>query len=120
MATIEARTRIAKWVLIGAASVVLVAVAIHFASRPPQMGADEDAFKTVDALYTAVRMKDASKVTQCETRLHAYRDAAKLGASAADFLDSVIAKARAGNWEAAVERLYDFMLAQRRDGPARK
>jgi hypothetical protein len=31
-------------------------------------------------------------------------------------LDGIIKKARAGNWESATERLYDFMLAQRREG----
>jgi hypothetical protein len=83
---------------------------------PPQMGADADVFKTVDALYTAVRMKDEAKLSQCETRLHGYREAGKLPKAAADHLDGVIAKARGGGWQSAAERLYEFMLAQRREG----
>ena len=110
------RARVAKWGLGTAAAVVLIAIAMFFITRPPQMGTDEDAFKTVDALYTAVRMKDDGKLTQCESRLHAYRDAGKLTEPSAKFLDGVIATARGGNWQSATERLYDFMLAQRRDG----
>ncbi len=86
--------------------------------RPPQMGADDKTFATVDALYTAVRLRDPAKVGQCETRLHTYRDAGQLPADAASYLDGVIASARGGSWQAAAERLYDFMRAQRRDGAA--
>jgi hypothetical protein len=110
------RTRVAKWGLAVAAAAVLIAIAMFFVTRPPQMGTDEDTFKTVDALYTAVRMKDDAKLTQCETRLHAYREAGKLTKSSADFLDDVIATARGGNWQSATVRLYDFMSAQRREG----
>lgn len=121
MATIEkARpadgSRIAICVLVGVATVLSIAIAVHFFTRPPQMGTDEDAFKSVDALYTAVRMKDAAKIDQCERRLHGYRDAGKLEAAPSEFLDSVIAQAREGKWESATERLYEFMSAQRREG----
>ncbi|HJZ59003.1 MAG TPA: hypothetical protein VKE74_28930 [Gemmataceae bacterium] len=122
MATIEHdretdnRHRVA-WLVLGGLLVagVLVAVIAAF-GRPPQMGADEDVFRTVDALYTAVRTKDEARVAQCETRLHSYRDAGKLPRESADYLDGVIAKAREGRWESAAERLYEFMLAQRREG----
>lgn len=85
--------------------------------RPPQMGPDDKTFATVDALYTAVRLRDPAKVSQCEARLHAYRDAGQLPADAASYLDGVIASARDGSWESATHRLYDFMSAQRREGP---
>jgi hypothetical protein len=121
MATIELksdvdRIRVVKWGVGIAVTAILLGIVFHFATRPPQMGVDEDAFKTVDAFYTAVRLKDETKLTQCEARLHAHRAAGKLTSSAADFLDDVIATARAGKWERATERLYDFMLAQRREG----
>ena len=80
------------------------------------MGPDAEVFETVDALYTAVRNRDEARLTQCEARLAGYRAAGKLPKAAADRLDGVIAKARAGDWQPAAERLYDFMLAQRRDG----
>ena len=92
------------------------AVAAFWFRTPPQMGTSHEVFETVDALYTAVRMKDVAKVSDCERRLHAARDKGELPASAASHLDGVIGRARAGEWQPAAERLYDFMLAQRRDG----
>ncbi len=120
MATTEVetntRTRLAWYVLAGLATIALLVIVVTWFNRPPQMGTDPDVFKTVDALYTAVGMKDEAKVAQCEKRLHAYRDAGTLPESSAAFLDRVIAKCRAGKWESAAETLYEFMLAQRREG----
>jgi hypothetical protein len=122
MATTEAladrdtRTRVAKWVLGGLAVLAVAGAVLAYRGTPPQMGTDEDVFNTVDALYTAVRNHDAKRLAECETRLKAYRAAGKLPADAAESLDAVIAKARAGSWEAAAARLYDFMKAQRREG----
>jgi hypothetical protein len=39
-----------------------------------------------------------------------------LPAEAGDHLAGIIRKARAGRWESAAERLYEFMAAQRREG----
>lgn len=111
------RNRVA-WVALGATAVGLVVLAVVFLRSPPQLAPDEDVFKTVDALYTAVRRHDAEGLARCEQRLHAYREAGKLPADAADHLDGVIGKAKGGRWESAAERLYEFMLAQRREGPA--
>src|SRR5262245_816942 len=110
------RQRVAVYVLGGLLAVAALVAAFVYFNRPPQMGPDEDVFRTVDALYTAVRMKDEARLGQCEQRLHSYRDAGKLPKESADYLDGVIAKARGGRWESAAERLYEFMLAQRRDG----
>ena len=106
---------------------VLAAVVVGFAvvlgagligcGRPPQMGADEAVFDTVDALFTAVTARDEKLLGPCVQRLQAYKDAGKLPAAAADYLDGIVAKARGGRWESAAERLYDFMTAQRREGP---
>jgi len=121
MATIERvkpvdRSRVAGYVLIGVVGFAAIALAVHYFTRPPQMGTDDDVFKTVDALYTAIRMKDTGKLAQCEQRLHAQREAGKLPSGPAEYLDGVIAKARGGDWDSAVERLYEFMSAQRREG----
>jgi hypothetical protein len=80
------------------------------------MGADEDVFRTVDALFTAVTARDERLLGQCAQRLQDYRAAGRLPPDAADALDRIIAKARAGSWETAAERLYDFMRAQKREG----
>jgi hypothetical protein len=94
--------------------VVIVAVGFR---RPPQMGADERAFRTVDALYTAVRARNLARVMECEQRLRGHRESGRLPAAAADHLDAIVGDAKAERWQVAAERLYEFMTAQRRDGP---
>ena len=119
MATTEMsslQTRRATWILLALAAIGVVAILVVALRRPPQMGADEEVFRTVDALYTAVASRDEKRLAECERRLKDYRAAAKLPDSAADSLEAIIEKARAGKWESATERLYDFMLAQRREG----
>ncbi|MCI0461739.1 MAG: hypothetical protein L0Z62_32720 [Gemmataceae bacterium] len=103
-------------ILVGLLGLAAVVVLIISLSRPPQMGADEDVFRTVDALYTAVRSRDEKRLGQCAKRLADYRESGKLPAGAGDYLDGVIAQARGGEWESAVRRLYDFMVVQRREG----
>jgi hypothetical protein len=85
-------------------------------AKPPQMGPDEEVFKTVDALFTAVTARDEVLLLQCEGRLQNHKDAGKLPVAASDHLDAIIQSARAGSWETAAQRLYDFMRAQRREG----
>jgi hypothetical protein len=94
---------------------LLVAALVWWWGRPPQMGADGEAVKAVDALFTAVTARDEQLLGDCERRLHALRDSGRLPADAADYLGGVIAKARAGRWESAAERLYGFMRAQRHE-----
>jgi hypothetical protein len=84
--------------------------------NPPQMGADKEVFATVDALFTAVTARSETLLSQCERGLRGQRDAGKLPTHASDYLNGIIQKARAGEWKAAAERLYEFMQVQRRDG----
>jgi hypothetical protein len=95
---------------------VLVVAWLAWRSRPPQMGADDAVFSNVDALFTAVTARDEKRLAECEARLRALKNAGTLPADAADYLDGVFAAAHAGRWQAAAERLYDFMKVQRRDG----
>ena len=60
---------------------------------------------TVDALYTAVRNRDVRRVTECEARLASYRAAGELPPAAAEALASICARAKAGGWEPAAEKL---------------
>ena len=116
MPTTDTTTRRVAWAVLGTLG-LLLAVGVYLGLRsPPQMGPDAEVFETVDALYTAVRNRDDARLTQCEARLAAYKAAGKLPPAAAASLDGVIAKARRGDWQPAAERLYAFMLAQRRDG----
>jgi hypothetical protein len=114
MASIDCK-RIALIVL-GLAMVVALVILVVNTWPTPQMGADEAVFNTVDALFTAVTGRNEQQLGQCEKQLHTFRDAGKLPAAAADHLDSVIGQARAGRWQSAAERLYDFMKGQRREG----
>jgi hypothetical protein len=81
---------------------------------PPQLGVDREVIKTVDALFTAVTARDERLLGQCQQRLDAHKGAGKLPPEASDYLDGIIQKARAGQWESAAQRLYEFMEAQRR------
>jgi hypothetical protein len=93
---------------------ILLAYWLGWFGRPPQMAADDDVYKTVDALFTAVTARDEKQLGQCEQQLRVYKSAGKLPGNASDYLDSVINKAREGRWGPAAEQLYDFMKAQRR------
>ena len=106
----------AKYAIIGFVALVAIGVVYHYWSRPPQMGTSEEVFNTVDALYTAVRNRDEKRIGECEARLKGYREAGKLPESAANALDAIVRKARSGAWDTAIARLYEFMLAQRREG----
>jgi hypothetical protein len=108
--------RRAAWVVLGVLLAGLAVVLVLRLRTPPQMGPDDAVFRTVDALYTAVRNHDEPRLTQCARRLAAHRNEGKLPRDAADYLDGVITTARGGGWDPAARRLYDFMLAQRRDG----
>jgi hypothetical protein len=98
-----------------AAGLAVVAAAwIIWWNRPPQMGADDEVFAAVDALFTAVTARDEKLLGQCEERLCALKESGKLPDAASDYLNGDIKMAREGRWQAAAERLYDFMKAQER------
>jgi hypothetical protein len=80
------------------------------------MGADEEVFKTVDALFTAVTARDEKWLGDCQQRLRTLAEGGKLPADAAAYLDGIIQTARGGRWQSAAESLYAFMKAQRREG----
>ena len=107
-----------RWLWSAAALfLVLVAMALwagNWRFAPPQMGTDEEVFKTVDALFTAITSRDQKQLDECDRRLIAHRDAGKLPKKSADFLESVIRQVRTGKWEPAAKRLYDFMYGQKR------
>jgi hypothetical protein len=81
---------------------------------PAQIGADRETFKTVDALYTAVGLRDPEKVDQCAMKLKSLRDSGKVPEAAYKSLEAIVAQAKDGKWEPALERLSTFMEGQRR------
>jgi hypothetical protein len=80
------------------------------------MGADEEVFATVDALFTAVTARDATLLRRSEERLRSLAEGGKLSAKARGYLDGIVSDARGGEWGPAAERLYGFLLAPRRVG----
>ncbi len=101
--------------LASAGSAALLVGWLVWWGKPPQMGGDREAAKSVDALFTAVTARDGGLLGRCEERLHAHRDSGNLRPEASAYLDGIIREARTGSWEAAAERLYAFMKAQRRE-----
>jgi hypothetical protein len=97
-----------------AAAIFLMGAWYYLSNRPPQMGPDDEVFRTVDALYTAVTARQEKLLAQCEARLQAQKTEGKLPPSAAIYLDNIIATARAGHWQPAAEKLHTFMATQRR------
>ena len=114
----EERPDIRHWQwIVAIAGLAIFSLGLYFWFRvPPQMGASDEAFHSVDALYTAVRNRDESQLADCERRLKGHAETGKLTAPAWKYLDGIIQKARGGGWQSAAESLYDFMLAQRREG----
>jgi len=81
---------------------------------PPQLGQNEASFKAVDALYTAVSLRDLRLLDRCKKSLEDLRANETLTPAASKSLQAIIAQAEAGKWETAQGRLGDFMRGQRR------
>src|SRR4051794_10072400 len=80
----------------------------------PQMGPDRAAFKAVDALYTAVSLRDPGLVDPRAANLRELAESGKLPDAAHRTLAAIVAEARTGRWEPSQEQLARFMEAQRR------
>jgi hypothetical protein len=107
--------------LVGGLAAVAALVVGYFGCRkPPQLGPDEQAFREVDALFTAVTARRPELVEQCERRLADLHTGGKVPDGAMAELEVVIDRARCGKWETAAERLYDFMRGQERSGITRQ
>lgn len=94
-----------------------IAIAVLFFCWPssaPQIGPDEEAFHTLDALFTAITSRNHDRLASSETRLRSLREQGRLPAQAADRIDAIIADARTGQWQPSAERLYEFIKGQRR------
>src|SRR5262245_29093413 len=101
-----------RWpVLVGLCAIFLLAVGC---GDPPQIGPDEEAFKAVDALYTAVTSRRPQLLDQCDRQLQDLQKQGKLPDPAHEALQKIIAKARNEEWEAAALALSKFMKGQRR------
>ncbi|MBM4068732.1 MAG: hypothetical protein FJ271_07280 [Planctomycetes bacterium] len=95
--------------------VVLVATLLSAGcGSPPQMGLDRGVFTTVDALYTAVGIKDMKQVDRCDKTLRDLHAAGRLPEDAFQALQRIINRARDGGWDSANSDLRWFMKGQKR------
>ncbi len=78
------------------------------------MGLDRETFTTVDALYSAVSLKDEGQLDRNAATLDQLHESGRLPDAAHKALGKIIAEAKDGEWEPAREDLRDFMLDQRR------
>ena len=92
----------------------LLVVATIGCGRPAQIGPDRDTFRAVDALYTAVGMRDLKLIDRCQAELEALQAQGKIPDAAASTLAAYIVEAKSGGWEPAQTKLATFMEGQRR------
>jgi len=92
----------------------LVAVIYFYSGCTPQVGADDESFRTLDALYTAVTSRNLDRLAATEARLHSLREQNRLPGPAAEHIDAIISQARNGEWLPAAKELHAFVSAQRR------
>src|SRR5581483_230214 len=71
--------------------------------RPAQIGSDPEAYKAVDALFTAVTARRADLVDSCDKQLRRLHEQGKLPEAAHRELDAIVARARAGRWDPAID-----------------
>src|SRR5262245_24434830 len=102
----------AAGILLAAGAVV--AVIYFYSGRTPQVGSDDESFRTLDALYTAVTSRNLDRLSATEARLKGLREQNRLPAPAADRIDAIISQARSGEWLPAAKELHAFVSAQRR------
>ena len=106
------RNRIATF-LIATVAFAAGALIVQYLRSFPQLEANEEVLKTVDALFTALTSKNSQRLNDCDQKLKKFRDDGSVSSSAAKKLDAIIQRARAGEWEASSKTLYEFILGQR-------
>ena len=101
----------------GASFLALLSIAaMSIGCGGPPVIDSEEAFATVDALYTAVTSRRTELVSQVEKRLQSLKADGKLSDAASQRLDAIIAQSRSGKWQPAAEQLDHFIRKQ----PSRK
>lgn len=99
----------------GLVALISLAYSIWVCWPAPQLTTDEQVFNTVDALFTALTARDATRLEECEQRLTEYHAEGRISDAVAARLDAIVKQARHGGWEPAARTLYDFIMGQRGD-----
>lgn len=92
--------------------VVLAAGAIGCGGSPDVTS--ETGLKSLDALYTAVTSRKPELVDQCAKQVSRLKESGDLSGSAADTLEGVIQRAKAGEWQQSAENLDKYIRLQTR------
>lgn len=92
----------------------VVGLVVAGCSAPPQWGTDDETFKMVDALWTAVTAQDVKLVDQCAEKIVKLHDEGHMPDPAFEYLQTVVAKAHSAQWPKARDQLKKLIRAQRR------
>ncbi|HTQ39124.1 MAG TPA: hypothetical protein VMJ32_08845 [Pirellulales bacterium] len=107
----SARGKILLGVLGVFGTIAIVALVWHRTS-PPNVGSDKKVLQQVDALFTAVRVKDSRLLDRCATQLADLKAKGELPDDAATTLTQIVATAHSGDWQGATENLLWFIQGQ--------
>lgn len=100
---------------IGITVVVVLLVgyqAWRYYSLPPALQATAEATKTLDAMFTALTVRDSVRLAACMERVEEYSSAGKLGRKATAHLRYCAELANKGSWEEAAKHLYWMVYEQ--------
>ena len=101
-----------RWRVAVICSLLWMMLAAIGCGGPAQIGANEEALKAVDALYTAVSTRRIDLLDGCAAKIDEVHSAGKMSDAAFNQLKPLIVEARSGQWEKSLRQLYDFMRRQ--------
>ena len=78
----------------------------------PKFKANDEALKTIDALFTAINSHDEKRIATCKTQLEKHVRSGNLSPQAMAELASCCEQATSGSWEDAARRLYRVIEKQ--------
>ncbi len=81
-------------------------------TRVPQFKANDEALKTIDALFTAINSHDGKRIATCKTQLEKHARSGNLSPQAMAELAKCCEQATSGSWEDAARRLYRVIEKQ--------
>ena len=97
---------------------VVIAIAVVLAwgwvswNAVPNFKANDDALKTIDALFTAINAHDANRVALCRESLAKHASSGQLNPVAMIEVSRCCEQASKGGWENAARRLYHMIEKQ--------
>ncbi len=86
----------------------------RYFSKPPELKATAEATKTLDAMFTALSVRDRARLAACMDRVEQYSSSGELGHKATAHLRYCAKLADDGAWEEAAKHLYWMVYEQPR------